>query len=377
MRRGLKLVYAIILLLFALLCVSPASGQLIITGGDSSLFGAAGGGASYYRGDTQSDVGLGLYRGRWVIGADHRFEFHRCQIVAGDYLESLSTIGAGLGVANRGMALDCGNKKQRLRFFAGESGQFFSAPFFNATGNTGHFGTGVLYQRFVHNLELDYVVALAGNQHVYLQGARYHLKKWSLDEAAGKTTLGGYFQGDASYSAKHFAASVSHADFVGKTEYSSEGLSVGAGPLTLFGSAFESPLHTGEAVGGTLSGPWVSVSADMLFANQKQLVGFLTEHKRHLMLTQAISHSAGGNSVSFGGGYQGNTLSGSVGYSEVFNPLGGFERAMVIDAGIQLPRFTLHLSLEVLPSGITYTGFGTAYVRGPALSTGQATQMAE
>jgi len=361
----------------ALLLASPAYGQLVVTGGASSLFRAQGGGATYYRGDTQTDVGIGLYQGRFVIGADSRWRWHGCQIIAGDYSEYLSTIGAGLAVANRGGALECGKpKKQTVRFFVGEAGQFYSVPFFAATGNTGKFGAGVSYQKFIGNLELDYVAAVAGNQWAFLQGARYRRKKWSVDEAAGLTTLGGYFQGDASYSAAHFAAQITHAAFVGKTEYTSEGISAGAGPLAMFASAFQSPAHTGEAIGATVSHGSASATVDVLFSKQRQVVGFLTEHGRHWMLTQSVSHSTG-TSAAFGGGYTGNTLSASVSYQEVFSPTGGFQRATTVQVGLQLPRFTLHLSLDVLPSGITYTGYGTAYVRGPALSTGQATAMAE
>jgi len=266
-----------------------------------------------------------------------------------------------------------------VRFFTGAVGSLHSVPFFTATSDARHFGAGVSFQRFItKDFELDAVAAIGGAQRAYVEGVRYKFKSISADEAGGYAAGHGYFQADAAYSTPHLAASITHADYVGLTSFTSEGISAGAGGAAVFASAFQSPASAGQAIGASWArGPFATNVTELFSQGRRQFIGMETERYRHFVATQFIGRSAGQLSANFGGGYTGNTISGSVGYQEVFNPLYGFQRAMTIQVGIQLPRFTLHLNLDVLPSGISYSGWGNAYVRGPALASGQASQIAE
>ena len=364
-----------------LLCALPSAARaqsLVITGGASSLFEANGGGITYYSGNSQADVGLGLFQNRFAFGADYRFKWRACTFAAGDYSEYLSVIGAGLSVANRGIAAECQRGKDTIRFFTGAIGEAHAVPFFTAT-SASHFGSGISFERHpAKDFEIDAVAALAGNQRVFLEGVKYKWRGFHFDEAAGRAQGAGYFQGDAAFQARHFAVQVSHVDYLGLTSYTGESGSIGAGPVSGFASAFQSPKFGGQAFGGQIVlGAFATNVFEMRSQGRFQTVVMESEHYRHFVTTQFVSHSGNSTSASFGGGYTGNLLSGSVSYQEVFNPLGGFQRATVIAVGIQLPRLTLHLSLDVLPSGVTYSGWGSAYVRGPALATGSTSPMAE
>jgi hypothetical protein len=367
----------IIVLLFA----RPACGQLIVTGGASSIYNADGGGISYMRGDTQTDIGLGLAQNKIVFGVDYRWKIRSgCTAVAGDFQEYLSVVGGGLAISNRGFALSCTlGKKWDFRVFVGADGEFHSLPFFTANSSTNHFGAGVEVKRnFSKDFWIEGLAAVAGSNRAYLEGAKYTRGGFTADEAGGLAQGRGYFQGDLGYQAHHFAVQATHADYIGLASYTSESASIGIGPVSAFASAFQARANSGQAVGAQIGGPITTNIYEMFSRGRKQTLIVESERYRHWTITQAISHAAGSTQVSFGGGYQGNTLSGSIGYQEVYNPLAGFQRAVAIQAGIQLPRFTLHLALDILPGGvIEYAGYGTAFVKGPPLASGQASQAAE
>jgi hypothetical protein len=367
---------SLILILFA---AGSAHGQVFqVSGGASSLFQADGGSVSYLTGDTRTDAGVGLAQGHLVFGADFHVQLHHCEAVFGDYQEYFATAGEGLAVVNRGAALICKDKRQAVRFFAGATGDLHAAPFFTGM-DVSHFGFGVEFQRTVtKGLELTAVAAVIGNERTVLEGLSYKWRDFRVEESGGLVEGQSYFEGSGIYQSRRLAFNVTHADYFRVASFSSEGASAGAGPVSGFASAFQSAKSSGQAVGGNIAMGPIAVNCDGLFSGrQRQAIGIVTEHVRQFTVSQFVSVSAGHPSVSLGGGYTGNLLSANVGYQEVFVPNVGFQKALSIQVSWQFPRLTVNTAVNVLPTGVFYTGYGTAYIQSAPLAGGQTSPTAE
>lgn len=367
------------MLIFAMLLAAPAAfSQLQLTAGGGNLFGSGGMELLYAARGTQTDVGIGVVANRVVYGADFRFKKRACTTALGDFSEYLGVEGEGVSVANRGVAFECDWKHRKLRFFTGDVvGSLKATPYLTATGDTGRIGAGISFQQEIQNFEIDLIASRAGSQRAYLQSVKYSKKQnFTAAESAGYVLNRLWYQANADLRTRHFGFDLQHADFVALTSYTAEGVTVGTGGLNVFGSAFQSPTNAGEAAGVNFSRDFLTANFYELFSKTRESVLTVTEKiPFHISLNQLVAYSRDA-SLNFSGGYQGNTISASLGYGIVFNPLAGFQKALTLSCGLQLPRLTLHANLEFLPSGLTYVGWGTAYIEGASLSQRQ-TVMAE
>ncbi len=352
------------LLTVVFLLGTVAHGQgLELQGGVSSLLDADGASAIYSTDKFSSEVDIGIAQNRFVYGAGIHFQWRDCDVFAGDHQEYFSTTVAGLAVANRGMAMECKTKKQSIRVFTGATGDLHSTPYFTATVSR-HFGSGVELTRIFGDFELTGVSAFAGGNRALLEGVKYHHGAFKAEESAGLAMGQRYFEGQVSVQKRHFSASIIHADYFGIATLNSEQISAGTDHLSFFASAFQSKF-SGEAFGSTANVWRITGTAMYLKSGGTgQVSEFITER-----ISQRFSANqcADGRNVSFGGSMTGNLLSASVSYQELFTPLVGFQRAMVIGLRIQLTRGTINTNVNMLPSGTFYTAYAGIVAQGPAL----------
>lgn len=360
------------ILLFAVLLAlgsAPVSGQsLELQAGASNLLDASGVSAIYSTGDYAAEISVGVAANRFVYGATYDRNWRGCTWSIGDHQEYYSTTVAGLSASSRGVATECKTKTQTVRVFTGAIGELHATPYFSATSETRHFGSGFEYTRLLGDFEFNGVSAIAGKNKVFLEGVKFHRDAFRVEESAGLAQGQKYFEGVASVQERHFSASLIHADYFGLSTVNSEQVTAGSTHLSVFASAFQSKV-SGQAFGASSTVGRITSSIMTLNTSgqKRQISEFFTEQvSQHIMATQAVN----GKNVSFGGGLQGNLISASVGFQELYVPAIGFEQATTFNLRLQLPRGTVNISLSKLPSGIFYTGYAGLFAEGPALGGG-------
>ena len=132
-------------------------------------------------------------------------------------------------------------------------------------------------------------------------------------------------------------------------------------------------VSTSEGIGGGISlrQGKILVTDDFFRTNRgdMQTATFTETVARRLNLTQYVTRESGRTNVEFGGSYTGNSISASVSYSEVFNPLMAgipYQKQMNVRVTFNTRHSTVSLGTYVTPTGQTkYEAFTTDYVNGP------------
>jgi hypothetical protein len=158
----------------------------------------------------------------------------------------------------------------------------------------------------------------------------------------------------------------------------------GLAGFQLHGSLFESQSKFGRTEGTLWGvrrgiGRRIDAGVDFLYSRFGRFVARTTTSSIHerltqrLSFTQAITHTMGQTSASYGGQLSSNLLSVGVDYLTLFVPFGpggrgGFEQAMQVSLRFQFRNAHFDVSTNVDPLGReAYTAYGTGYAYGSAI----------
>ena len=213
-----------------------------------------------------------------------------------------------------------------------------------------------------------------GSKHTFLEGFEFKDGPVHLEETAGYIEAHPYIEGQGSLQRRHFAVNVGHIDLIGSTTVTSEGFSAGTETVSVFGSLFQSKF-SGQAVGVNLREGFLAATVSQTFSKSGQHNNVtLTERiNRRFDVSQFIED---GRSVNFGGDIRGNLISGGATYNMLYTSA-GFQKALNVNARVQLRRLTVNVALTILPSGVYYTGYAGCYLQGATLAGESLSHMAE
>lgn len=387
-------------LVLFLLIVSPVAAQTLeLQGGDSTIFQAIGGQATFYtRNKSVETVGMGLMNGHLVAGASSEFRFHDWDTHAGDGLIYLNTGATGTGIALRGLSVtkkresNCTSESQpatsrfpagysgqhckggyELTLFVGATGRFFTVPFFQGT-TAKHFGSGVsLQKKFPHYLHLKLIGAASGSLRTALEEIGVDYRGVKLSENYGLVDSKTFSSGLVQYQTLHFGAQASRQTLIFNNLRSvtdSSGISGSYGPLSAYASAFQAGKLSGQAVGADIHAGLVDLSGGETFSQQgRMFLGRATEQlSRKFSVSQFLTRQNGKTSVNFGGEYRTNLISASISYQQVFTPFGptSFQKILVLGFKLQLSHGE---TIDLSSVGTKWTASGGSYIQ-----TGIATQ---
>jgi hypothetical protein len=372
------------LLALCLLACSSASGQVVeLTGGDSTLYSAAGAGATFYLPNSTTTFGAGFASGKFVMGASYLFEARGNRITLGDSADSFSAGAFGVSIPVRGVTIVRNRPRYSLTFFAGATGDSFSAPFFSAA-TARHLGSGVLFARELpRGLKFSSLDTIEGNKRTAVAALDY--KGWGGKLTAGAS--GGLLESAAVWNAsasvapdKHFSFSASRSAYLYaglRSTVDSAGASASVGPLQVHASAFAGQsgaiATSGQTAGAAARFGPVDVRADYFLSRfGNSLAASVGEQiTRRFSVREFLNESAGRYSANFGGTFTSNVASVDVGYNSYFFPGIGnrspFQSALSVTVSVQLPHSSrATLQTYVAPGGATRWGvYGGSFVQGP------------
>lgn len=365
--------------LFALLLVSAARGQVLqLTGGDSSLYGAAGAGVTAYFPNQTAYLGAGFAQGHFAFGVSDTFQSHGYEITAGDKAFSFSFDGAGAGLQTRGLSIQRTNADESIGAFVGSAGLGNSLPYYNATTGQ-HIGAGIYGSRKVGCLRLSGLSMLNGGQHTALAGVGYTGQRLTISGSAGLLISQTFWNGQAAYRFRH----VNLSAFRENLYWNSQTAIVNSLAVGVVAGAFNASanLMQGESMGRAVTGQSLNVSTHFgpVSATASWYVSnhqfFQTqsgrETFRHWSLSQSVSEMAGRSpSFTAGGAYKNNHFAVSLDHSVQFLPFGsqGFQQVTTVTFSLRIPhtQAALNLGAAMLPTGgPRYTISGSDYAKGP------------
>jgi len=370
-------------LLFALIA-SPALAQTIeLKAGDSSLLDASGGSVVFYLPSSTVELGAGVSGGRFVGSATEHFETHGFDIYAGDRQLFLTTGSAGLSLAERGVEVERKSAKQTISFFAGATGQAYSAPFFS--GIEAHeFGAGYSYRRELpHGFDFASVGAVAGNKRTGLESLAYRWRAVKIFGTAGYLENREYLNGNAALQFQHFSANASRQTYLYKeqrTTVDSFSAAARIGALDFSAADFSGRTGSGQSFGAGARVSIFDVRTDYFHsAYGGTISGSLSERiSRRFSFSQYLTRAAGRTAINYGGSYSSNVATVSVGWTTAFVPLAAgrspFQQVLSVSISLQLPH-SISASAQTVtaPDGsVKFSVYGSGFTRGPLAASGPA-----
>jgi len=319
-----------------LFSATGAQGQTVaITGGDSTLDGAAGAQANLFF-PSGADAGFGflLTPAGPRVGFSYRFKWRGYQAALGDQTLNLGQ----LQIIERGFAIERIVGKNDLTAFVGAVGDGFYEPFGRAFGlNTA--GAGLLFTHLFSMGSFSSFNAVHGRRVDALEAAAWHNRRWNLDGTAGLLENRGFFDGRVSYSPRHWAAlSIAHQDrFIPQhVEFNSAQVGVTSAHLSAWASGFESRGQTSEAAGVT-SRAGALTGGVSWYKTEGQRPFLAANVSARLRSWTASSSWARGN-VGFGGGYSGNYFSVGISQAVLYNlPTAAFQQTTMLTLSLRIP----------------------------------------
>ena len=174
----------VVFLLMLTVCEILNAQVIQVQAGSSSIYNATGGSLNLFFPNSEMSFGAGIAQGKLAAGAADQFEFHSCQITAGDKQLFFSGEGTGIALATRGLYTQCKRKKNKLAVFLSSCGATYSAPFYSAL-RTQHFCIGYDYHReILPSLEISSFAVSEGST-TAIESARWHWKYVLLAGGAG------------------------------------------------------------------------------------------------------------------------------------------------------------------------------------------------
>jgi hypothetical protein len=366
------------------LAAGPARAQVIeLHGGDSSIFSAAGGGATLYFPNSTADISLGVAAGHLVAGFSDQREWRGWHITIGDHPFGFPIGTTGLGITTRGLTFERRGDRQTLSVFVGTSAWGYYTPFFSSAESK-NFGVGLFYRRdLAKGWDFSSLDVIDGKKGTALQEFGYH-GNWLRVTGVGGLREGSRFWGAQVDLQRLRFASVSAAHqtyFLNGRGITVDdaGAALLAGPIDFHAAIFASNHVTGESAGaGARAGPF-DFRADYFQSRfGHNFTGQVTERiGQRFRLAQYVSNSAGHWGVNYAGGWTRNLISVDVGYQTFFVPLSightPFQQALTVQVSLQLPSgVSIHGETSLTPDGrMRFSTYGSAFVQGPLAGSEQ------
>jgi hypothetical protein len=381
-----------LLLIFGLLAAGTVSAQVAdIQLGTSTLMGT-GGGVVLYGPNSVTTASVGSYQGHLTFGLSENFEFKKWDIFVGSKQFSITSGQLSLTVPEVGLAVTRKMNKGELELFIGGVGDVYSAPYYFGVHDM-NFGMGMSYRRSLNKyFTVGTIQGFAGERKTSLGEALYKRNHFQVHGQAGMLQNNPQWGGDAQLNVHHLGASVARNTYIFDqpckdcppilaTHASVNSGSIFGGSEHVFGNAsvYESNLNHGQSAGvGTQFG-WLSTTASLYNSpGQRSLMLSVSEHGLHWSLTQYATQANGSWSYNFGGSYQTNRLSASVGYQMLFFPLLAqpFQKTLYAQVSVHIRALNVNYGNIILPNGKTQWSlygdqFAQTRLRLPSIGNGE------
>jgi hypothetical protein len=346
-----KVAELLLVLLLAPLVVRPQVVQL--TGGDSGLYQAEGGGVSVFYPNFTTELSGGLSNGRPAIGVATRFTYKGWDTSLGDSSFNSVIGNSGLFLNVRGVTIE----RKDITLFAGSVEPRLGPSFFQGTRSGLRGGGGAAWHHDFHTgWKLSSLAVSSGAKRTFLADGGYHHGGWDLGGGGGRLENHTLTQGTLAYHWDgHFALVTNYLKTQGSTFITAMG-ALGLGPLNLTASDIRGTRH-GQVYGGGLRLGPVDVGANyMRFTGSSNLgLNIGQRFGRYLVVREYASRSAGRWNESLGGGFQTNRFSVDVSHQFFVVPYGNapLRQAVVVTLHLRLPWKSVSVNLA---SGLTPDG---------------------
>jgi hypothetical protein len=350
-----------------LLLAAPCLGQAIhLTGGESTLQNAEGGGATFFLPGNQVYIGGG--RG---IGIADKLTYDHLDFILGDSAFNYAVDGASTAIFSRGVKVEKKSNDQTFGTFAGLVGLSYTVPFFSAMQEARSPGAGFYYYRKLGKWKFNSLEVFS-HQKTLIQSARYDGN--ILQFFANGGLIQNLWQSSGTFifrPVREFNLSGSDTH---QLNYKSENLSALASKagFQLHGSgnweAYLSRESRGATIGAAYSHGWIQVRSDLYkSSNQHQLiVNSLTEQTRHWSATQAINNS---NQFQYGGSYHNNSVQLSFNHAIAFIPGQGYQQFLSVGIAFKIHDSQVNTQEYLLPGNkFKFAAYGDQWAQGPIQS---------
>src|ERR1700722_6497893 len=349
----------LVILLFAV----QAFGQAVhLTGGESTLLNAGGGGATIYLNNQQIYIGGG--RG---IGASDQFHLGNLDYQLGDSSFNFAVDGAGTNVFNRGIEITKKTNDETIGAFAGLTGLSYQVPFFSSMYETRYPGIGFYFRRKQGRWRLSSLDVVSRTK-TLVQSANYDGQKFQF------FGFGGIVQNKWQFGAtfvfrpiREFSVAASEVNQLNlKSENVTSNLSKGA---FQFRAGFTEDVYlgkknTGWNTGIGLTRRWLTTRTDWYDSdNHQQVVESLIENTRNFRLTESISNvNQFGESLAF----HNNAIQLSFNHSIVFLPGQGYQQIVSVGISFHIHDSGVTTQSYLLPNHrFRYTASADQWLQGP------------
>lgn len=370
--------------LWFFLCPSVSAQVYEIGIGSSTLEGVQGASVTTYLPNSTIVASVGrLSDGDVRYSLSYLFRWKGFDVTAGDSTFSFLAGLSGLGIAERGVAIERKTEKTKLDFFAGETGTLFQAPFAVTFGGTSA-GAGVFAERKFQRVKLSTLEVIQGNKATALESAVFDWRSLRATATAGWLQGSRQFEAQAQWRPKpRLSLIASHSTYVlGATHSTIDEVSGSAGIGRVDGNltAFHSSFGWGESAGaGVRPLDWLSIREAWAVAPSQRPLYLTTglESFRHWTASQTYTRDGRG-SWSFGGSYHSNRWSASVGQQILFNVTSGkFESATIASLQVHAGNISTNLATSINRAEHLYTASGTDFLGEPINAHGHDSQWIE
>jgi hypothetical protein len=353
---------------------SAAHAQVVeLRAGSSNEIGASGGQLSLYLPSSTFQFNAGINSGMPVFGASAVTAWRGNTIHFGDEMVELSGGDLSLDAPVRGVVF----RRKNFQAFAGATGDVFNTPFL-FTERTQHFGAGLSW----HWRDVSLAGAIIGSQRTFIESYRHY---WGAHfytaESAGLVSSMFYSVATASWHANHFAAGITHNDFLyngERAEVNSESFSAYGDGFSAYYSNFQSRI-SGSAFGGAWRGRLLSIQAGETRSTQNDFLGTVTVNvSPRIHVSGSITRSAR-TAFNAGGGWSGNLISFDLSYQQEFLPFSTgptpFAKVAAVRITLQLPwrGITVNAATTAAPNGGTrWELYGGGFTGQPGAASGHA-----